>query len=88
MFDGPRQRPGVQHDASTDCDHGRKLANDEAVTWQQQQGISEVEVGKGSLSGRDLFLFMEHDLGDGFRGIDVQVDAGMVLQRFGGRQKG
>jgi len=46
-----------------------------------------VQISEGGLAGSDLFLFMENDLGDGFRGIDVQVDAGMVLQWFRGKQK-
>jgi hypothetical protein len=76
------------HQASADGHHRRKLTHDEAVSRQQQCGISQTQLGASGLARGNLFLSKEQDRGDRFESVSVQVHAGPVFQGLCRRQQG
>ena len=54
---------------------------------KQQRGLGQTQLGHRGLSRRNLFLTIEHDRGDSFRSVGMQMHAGAVFQRLGRRQQ-
>ena len=79
----------VEHHASADSHDRRKLPHNEAVPGQQKGGLSQAQLGHGGFSRRNAFvqfLAEEHDRGDGFKSVSVQMDPRPVFQGLCRRQ--
>ena len=83
-----RNRRCVEHHASANRHHRRKLTHDEAVAGQQQGGLGQAQLGHRGFSRRQLASgHAEHDRGNGFGSVGVQMHARPVFQGLGRRQQ-
>src|SRR4029077_1742234 len=80
----PRERSGIENDSAANCDYRRKLTDDEAVSRQKQRGLRELDACEGFFAGRELLFAVKRNLGYGFHGVRVKMDAGAIFQRARG----
>src|SRR5438034_6308155 len=84
----PLNRRRIEHNASTNRHYRRELPSDEAVSGQQQRGLSQAQPRKPSFSRRQLLLAKQRNRGDIFKRVGMKMYAGTIFQRPGRWQQG
>ena len=86
MFCSARKRRSIDHHSAANRYHGRKLAEDETISGQEQNWFHKAQLRETRFARLEFLRGVENDLGDGLAGIGVQVNARAIFQHASGRQ--